>query len=604
MRGRAIIPLQRSLVPHVTPEAVAVRHAQPGQSARSNFSSAQSTDQSSPFASLLDEASDPAPAPTGPAPTSAALPGQKPALRPQDGHATPASSHETAASSQESPSDGPAPGTQASDTPSSSNGPASGEGAPAALALVAASKTAAVDPKSAKDRYPTIDPNVVATSNSLADANADATARSSTAAAIIDTRGGKASESDSTAADTTPAATQPADPSANASGPVAPQPVAIPVSVAVIPAAPIAGGGASDGGTGQDAKSIAALGDAVKAGAPRADQANGDAPNGSTSTTGDRTGGIAKPGTKPADATPAVPTPQDELNSAAGADQRNSADAAKSRNADGIPAAGATANRARQLAASSQPTDGIAAPQDNSDSDPHLDPEVGAKQDLAGFTGRIEDIARQALDPTARRSETASGEAAGSDASHPGGVQADTAPQSPDGTGGLIAPATLTTSAAPTATAAANPTPTAIPIAGLAVEIASHAHAGKNRFEIRLDPPELGRIDVRLDVDREGKVTSHLVVDRPETLDILRRDAPALERSLQQAGLKTADDALQFSLRDQGGSGGQNPFSSNNGSPASPTRVLIPDRELPPVEAVTGSYSRVNGTGAGIDIRV
>jgi hypothetical protein len=137
---------------------------------------------------------------------------------------------------------------------------------------------------------------------------------------------------------------------------------------------------------------------------------------------------------------------------------------------------------------------------------------------------------------------------------HPGGASADSAPQSPDGASGAIAPAALTTSAAPTTAAVTSPTPVAVPIAGLAVEIASHALAGKNRFEIRLDPPELGRIDVRLDVDRDGKVTSRLVVDRPETLDMLRRDAPALERSLQQAGLKTADDALQFSLRDQGGS--------------------------------------------------
>ena len=100
-------------------------------------------------------------------------------------------------------------------------------------------------------------------------------------------------------------------------------------------------------------------------------------------------------------------------------------------------------------------------------------------------------------------------------------------------------------------TAAAAAGPIVVPIAGLAIEIAARAHAGKNRFDIRLDPPELGRIDVRLDVDREGKVTSHLVVERAETLALLRRDAPELERSLQQAGLKTADNALQFTKSDQ-----------------------------------------------------
>jgi hypothetical protein len=212
-------------------------------------------------------------------------------------------------------------------------------------------------------------------------------------------------------------------------------------------------------------------------------------------------------------------------------------------------------------------------------------------------------MVRQALDK--RSVEAATPEPTGG-APHPGGASADAAAQSPDGAGGAIAPAALTTSAAPTAAAAAAPTPapTAIPIAGLAVEIASHALAGKNRFEIRLDPPELGRIDVRLDVDRQGKVTSRLVVDRPETLDMLRRDAPALERSLQQAGLTVADDALQFSLRDQGGGfGGQNPYSSNNGPQAEAARALIPDRDLPAVEVAAG-YSRASVTSAGVDIRV
>ena len=64
----------------------------------------------------------------------------------------------------------------------------------------------------------------------------------------------------------------------------------------------------------------------------------------------------------------------------------------------------------------------------------------------------------------------------------------------------------------------------AVPVAGLAVEIATRAKDGKNRFEIRLDPPELGRIDVRLDIDGKGNVTSRLLVDRADTLDLLRRD--------------------------------------------------------------------------------
>ncbi len=120
---------------------------------------------------------------------------------------------------------------------------------------------------------------------------------------------------------------------------------------------------------------------------------------------------------------------------------------------------------------------------------------------------------------------------------------------------------------------------------GLAVEIAARAQTGRNRFEIRLDPPELGRIDVRLDVDRSGHVTSRLVVEKAETLDLLRRDAPELERALQQAGLKTSDNGLQFTLRDQAFAG------RDQGHPApNAARLAVADADLAPIETVAGGY--------------
>src|SRR5262249_51779087 len=69
----------------------------------------------------------------------------------------------------------------------------------------------------------------------------------------------------------------------------------------------------------------------------------------------------------------------------------------------------------------------------------------------------------------------------------------------------LLANDQAATAAAQPASASGNQSSEpAIPIAGLAVEIAARAQAGQSRFEIRLDPPELGRIDVRLDIDRSG----------------------------------------------------------------------------------------------------
>ncbi len=155
-------------------------------------------------------------------------------------------------------------------------------------------------------------------------------------------------------------------------------------------------------------------------------------------------------------------------------------------------------------------------------------------------------------------------------------------------------------------TAAANPIApappalpaVAVPLAGVAIEIAGKALAGKNRFEIRLDPPELGRIEVRLDVDRDGNVTSRLTVDRAETLDLLRRDASGLERALQDAGLKTTDNGLQFSLRDQS----TNQQQTSSGSDTA--QLVVKDEMLPSIDAIPQSYGRLAGQGGGLDIRV
>lgn len=165
--------------------------------------------------------------------------------------------------------------------------------------------------------------------------------------------------------------------------------------------------------------------------------------------------------------------------------------------------------------------------------------------------------------------------------------------------------------ALPTATTAAVPasqltaalaTSVAVPLNGLAVQIAATAQSGRSRFEIRLDPAELGRIDVRLDVDRHGQVTSHLVVEKPETLAMLRQDAPQLQRALEDAGLKTGNNGLQFSLRDQSWSGNQN--GGDNHSNRNTQHLIVGDADTLPVAVVGKSYGPSTGSTRGLDIRV
>jgi len=104
---------------------------------------------------------------------------------------------------------------------------------------------------------------------------------------------------------------------------------------------------------------------------------------------------------------------------------------------------------------------------------------------------------------------------------------------------------------AASASAGATATTARPDVNALAIRIAQKSQDGTQRFEIALDPPELGRVDVRLEFGRDGRVATHLTVDSTDTLDALMRDSRGLERALQAQGLKLDDGGVQYHLRDQ-----------------------------------------------------
>ena len=89
----------------------------------------------------------------------------------------------------------------------------------------------------------------------------------------------------------------------------------------------------------------------------------------------------------------------------------------------------------------------------------------------------------------------------------------------------------------------------------VAMQLSKAVQNGMDRMTIRLDPAELGRVEVKLEVGHDGRVIALVAAERPETLEALRQDARSLERALQDAGLETDADSLNFSL-DQGGQQG------------------------------------------------
>jgi flagellar hook-length control protein FliK len=133
----------------------------------------------------------------------------------------------------------------------------------------------------------------------------------------------------------------------------------------------------------------------------------------------------------------------------------------------------------------------------------------------------------------------------------------------------------------------------------LAVEIAARSQSGAKQFDIRLDPPELGRVEIRLSIDATGKASAHLSADQPQTLDLLQKDAPTLTRALRDAGLNVSQNGLNFSLRQQPGDAGAGNNQSRGGNGRSFTLAATSN-----VDATSTSAAWRTQASGRLDIRV
>jgi len=100
------------------------------------------------------------------------------------------------------------------------------------------------------------------------------------------------------------------------------------------------------------------------------------------------------------------------------------------------------------------------------------------------------------------------------------------------------------------------------------VKIANAVNNGDTKINIQLEPANLGKVDVTIDLKNDGsKAMITINADSKDTLDILQRDGRALERALNDAGIKTDSGSLNFNLK--GGNGqNQNQFAGQDGSKA------------------------------------
>ncbi len=71
---------------------------------------------------------------------------------------------------------------------------------------------------------------------------------------------------------------------------------------------------------------------------------------------------------------------------------------------------------------------------------------------------------------------------------------------------------------------------------------------GQTQFDVRLDPPELGRVDIRLIAGDKSIDSLILSFENQSTLDYFRQDRESLNTTLQEAGFDTDKNNISFEL--------------------------------------------------------
>ena len=128
--------------------------------------------------------------------------------------------------------------------------------------------------------------------------------------------------------------------------------------------------------------------------------------------------------------------------------------------------------------------------------------------------------------------------------------------QSPSPVATQLAPALLPAStpapaAASSTPVSASPRPAvASPADQVAPVLVSMAHAadGAQRMTLRLEPPDLGHVEIRIDRTADAPAHVNITVERPETLILMLRDQPQLQRALDQAGVPPDGRSVTFHI--------------------------------------------------------
>jgi hypothetical protein len=96
------------------------------------------------------------------------------------------------------------------------------------------------------------------------------------------------------------------------------------------------------------------------------------------------------------------------------------------------------------------------------------------------------------------------------------------------------------------------------------VHIQQLVKSDADRIQIKLSPASLGKVEITLEVSPDKAVQAIVYAEKPETLDMLERDARVLQQAFEEAGMKFDQNSLMFKHGQSGDS--QTELAEDSGS--------------------------------------
>ncbi|MFD1192596.1 flagellar hook-length control protein FliK, partial [Phenylobacterium conjunctum] len=145
-------------------------------------------------------------------------------------------------------------------------------------------------------------------------------------------------------------------------------------------------------------------------------------------------------------------------------------------------------------------------------------------------------------------------------------------------------------------------------VAALAAQIVKKLEGRSTRFDVELNPANLGRVDVRIEIGAHGRMTATMSFENPQAAAELRGRADELQKSLEQAGFDISG-GLQFDVANdqrQASQGQPDQSASANGGQARGRafQAALDTADDSASAALTSALAYRSRPATGVDIRI